>query len=130
MENQTQETANAAQDMNSRFDELIAQMEELGASNHGYSKDSTITIPGTLFSTFLNVVSHIKQTLDGLDKTLEINENVLAQARHAIGVLHNNTATMTLELMQQHVENIKAGSTTSQEVLDVEDAEQKIQEVK
>lgn len=123
------EATNVAQDMNSRFDELIAQMEELGASNHGYSKDSMITIPGSLYVTFLNMVSHIKATLDGLDKTLGINEDVLAQARQAIAVLNNNAATMTIQLMEQHVTNIKAGSTISQELLDAEDAVEKIQEI-
>jgi len=108
---------------NNRFDELMKEMEELGATDHGYSKDSVITIPGTLYSTFLNLISHVKQSLNTMDTSLEM-------ALRASSQMQNNAAKMTLSLMEQHVSNIKAGATINQAQLDVEDAEQKIQEVK
>lgn len=96
-----------------RFEELQQKLQDLGP--HGYSKDSIVNIPGTLYADFINTVGHVKGTLE--------------QMENVIGFLMDYTARMTVNLMEQHVVHIESNQATPHTELDKEDAEQRIQEV-
>lgn len=109
--------------VNKVFDELLVKLSEEGYSNRGYSSESSITMKGELFATFLNTLTYTKNTLENIDKTLE------ATIRSS-ELLQNNFAKMTIQLMEQHIKNIEDGNTSTMDELDVQDSEKKIKEVK
>jgi hypothetical protein len=105
-----------------QFVELMKKLEQPEYANRGYSKDSTVTIPGSLFADFVNTVSFVKQTLQSIEKSAEAT---LSVASH----LNEQTAKLTVRLMEAHVANIENGSTISNEELDKEDAVADIQPI-
>jgi hypothetical protein len=109
--------------VNKVFDELLVKLSEEGYSNRGYSSESSITMKGELFATFLNTLTYTKNTLENIDKTLE------ATIRSS-ELLQNNFAKMTIQLMEQHIKNIEDGNTSTMDELDAQDSEKKIKEVK
>lgn len=123
MEKSQKEVSDEAQTTDVKFDNLIKEMEEIKANEQGYSKTSQILIPGTLFTNFTNVVGQSKASLDAMKKSFIFGIQVIER-------LEDNLSLLTIDLMEQHVANIKAGSTINQAALDKEDAEVKIQEVK
>ena len=44
--------------VNKVFDELLVKLSEEGYSNRGYSSESSITMKGELFATFLNTLTY------------------------------------------------------------------------
>ena len=105
-----------------QFVELMSKLEQAEYANRGYSKDSTVTIPGSLFSDFVNTVSFIKNTLQTIEKSTEATLRV---ASH----LNEQTSKLTIRVMEAHVNNIDAGNTISSLELDKEDAEADIQPI-
>jgi len=105
-----------------QFVELMKKLEQAEYANRGYSKDSTVTISGSLFADFVNTVSFIKQTLQSIEKSTEATLRI---ANH----LNEQTAKLTIRVMEAHVNNIDAGNTISNLELDKEDAEADIQPI-
>lgn len=105
-----------------QFVELMKKLEQPEYSNRGYAKDSTVTIPGSLFADFVNTVSFIKQTLQNIEKSAEATLRV---ASH----LNEQTSKLTIRVMEAHVNNIDAGNTVSNKELDKQDAEEEIQPI-
>lgn len=105
-----------------QFVELMSKLEQAEYANRGYSKDSTVTIPGSLFADFVNTVSFIKNTLQTIEKSTEATLRV---ASH----LNEQTSKLTIRVMEAHVNNIDAGNTISSLELDKEDAEADIQPI-
>lgn len=123
MEKSNVNVSEEAQTTDVKFDNLMKEMEEMKANEQGYSKNSQVLIPGTLFTDFTNIVGQSKASLEAIKKSLIFGVQVIER-------MEDNLSLLTIQLMEQHVTNIKAGSTTSQELLDEEDAVEKIQEVK
>ena len=86
-------------------------------------KTSNVTIPGTLFAEFLNTVTQVKSVLENVSKAAEV-------ISRSSDVLQNETAKMTIRLMQAHVNNIDSGWSSTNAQLDAEDAEELIVETK
>lgn len=105
-----------------QFVELMKKLDQPEYTNRGYSKDSTVTIPGSLFADFVNTVSFVKQTLQSIEKSTEATLRV---ASH----LNEQTAKLTIRVMEAHINNIEAGNTISNTELDKEDAEADIQPI-
>lgn len=110
------------EEMNARFDALMQKMEEGNYGNQGYSRESEITMPGALFADFLNITSQVKGVLESMDKGLE-------QMIRTSELTQNNMAKLTIRLMEQHIQNVEDGNTSSQEALDQEDSEKKIKPI-
>lgn len=122
MEKSNVNVSEEAQTTDVKFDNLMKEMEEMKANEQGYSKNSQVLIPGTLFTDFTNIVGQSKASLEAIKKSLIFGVQVIER-------MEDNLSLLTIQLMEQHVTNIKAGSTISQELLDAEDAVEKIQEI-
>jgi rubrerythrin len=108
---------------NDQFDALMSKLNEETYKGRGYSKTSNVTIPGTLFAEFLNTVTQVKSVLENVSKAAEV-------ISRSSDVLQNETAKMTIRLMQAHVNNIDSGWSSTNAQLDAEDAEELIVETK
>lgn len=111
------------QEVGDRLDALWAKMSEGNYMNQGYAADSKVEISGELFQSFINHVASSKKVVDSIKQafdliTKSIDATILDQSK------------MTVHLMEQHIVNVDAGNTVSNEVLDKADAKVKIQEVK
>jgi len=111
-----------SEEKNDQFVELIKKLDKPEYTNRGYSKDSTVTIPGSLFADFVNTVSFVKQTLQSIEKSAQAT---LSVANH----LNEQTAKLTVRVMEAHIANIESGATISNEELDKEDAVADIQPI-
>lgn len=111
------------EEINKRFDVLMEKMEEEGYNKQGYGTEDEVNMPGVLFADFLNIISQTKRVMELTDKSLE---QIIRQSE----MTQNNIAELTLDLMEQHVQNVEDGNTSSMEELDKADAEKKIKPVK
>jgi hypothetical protein len=108
---------------NEQFDTLLEKLSSDKYKDQGYSKTSTVTIPGPLFADFLNFVSSTKQILENIDKVVAIIDKNTS-------FVTEEGAKMTLRLMEAHANNVDHNWTTSNEELDKEDAVENVQEIK
>jgi len=108
------------------YDVLLKEMEKVGAGEQSYSKDSTIEIPGPLFSSFVNFVSHNKRALSEINNSLTMFIN---QINSAIELSLTDNDALTVAILEQHIEQVKKGATVSNKVIEQENAEVKIGEI-
>ena len=105
-----------------KYDDLFEQLDKGGYFKQTYAPDSTVIIPGPLFSSFVNFVNAEMQTLYSLQSTLQILMNTG-------DAMINNVSAMTIKLMEQHKANVDTGVTISTEEMDKLDAKEKVKEV-
>ena len=105
-----------------KYDELFKKLEEGNYFKQTYAKDSTVVIPGQLFSSFVNFVNSQMQTMYTMQSTMQI----LLNTGDAI---ITNLSKMTISLMEAHMANVDSGSTISGEEMDKLDAKQNIKEI-
>jgi len=105
-----------------RYDKLLAELEEAKGNTQSYAKDSVIEIPGPLFSSFINFVNHNKSILEDIETSIN---SFTKNMSNVIDVALTDNAELTIELIAQHLEQVKAGKTVDNKVVDRE----KIKEV-
>jgi len=104
------------------YDELFEELEKGGYFNQTYSKDSQITIPGSLFNSFI-YFCHVQA------KHLNSVQSVMTMVQQTVTGLGNNVSDMTMRLMEQHKINVDNGFTITMEEMDEEDAKENIKEI-
>lgn len=110
------------QEMEKKYDELFEELDKGGYFKQTYSKDSQVTIPGSLFNSFI-YFCHVQ------GKNLHQIQSVLTMIQQTVTGLGTNVSDMTVRLMEQHKENVDAGYTVSSEEMDEEDAKENIKEI-
>jgi hypothetical protein len=110
------------EELDKEFKELLATLEEKGYDKMSYSKEGDVTIPGRLFSKFINQVNYSKKVVESFEKSFGIMLKLADEFFLTNGEL-------TLELLKQHIANCDQGKCITSEELDAEDAEDKIKEV-
>jgi hypothetical protein len=108
--------------LGAKYDELFEQLDKGNYFKQTYAPDSSVIIPGPLFSSFVNFVNSEMQTMYSVQSTLKILMNTG-------DAIINNISSMTIRLMEQHKSNVDTGVTISMEELDKIDAKEKVQEV-
>lgn len=122
-QNQLQEAMEKERvEMDRKYDELFDELEKGGYFKQTYSKDSKVTIPGSLFNSFI-YFCHLQA------KHLHSVQSVMNVIQQTVTGLGNNVSDMTIRLMEQHKENVDMGYTISAEQMDEQDAEELIQEI-
>lgn len=109
------------------YDVLLDELTEIKGMNQSYAKDSTIEIPGPLFASFINYVSYSKQTLEQINNSMTMFMN---QMHNVVDVSLTDNVALTLEIIKEHIKQVKAGKTVDNSVIEKEDAEAKIKEIK
>ena len=104
------------------YDKLFEELEEGGYFNMTYGKDSEVTIPGSLFNSFIFYIH-------SQSKNIASTRNVISVLDQTLKGLQVNTADMTVRLMKQHKTNVDNGWAISQEEMDKEDAQEEIKEL-
>jgi hypothetical protein len=130
MENQEQMSQEQLQEamlqeraeMDQKYDELFDQLEKGGYFKQTYGKDSRVTIPGSIFNSFI-YFCHLQA------KHLHSVQSVLNVIQQTVTGLGNNVSDMTIRLMEQHKENVDAGYTITMDQMDEEDAQENIKEI-
>lgn len=110
------------EELDKEFKLLLAELEEHGYDKMSYSKEGEVTIPGRLFSKFINQVNYSKKVVESFEKSFNIMLGLTEEYFLTNGEL-------TLELLKQHIINCKEGKCITSEELDAEDAVEKIKEV-
>jgi hypothetical protein len=113
---------NERAEMDKKYDELFDQLEKGGYFKQTYGKDSKVTIPGSLFNSFI-YFCHLQA------KHLHSVQSVLSVIQQTVTGLGNNVSDMTIRLMEQHKENADAGYTVTMDQMDEEDAQENIKEI-
>jgi len=106
------------EELNNLFDEL----EKGGYYKRTYGKGSRVEMDGTLFGSLINFINDHKRSLYTIQQML----NLLATTSDA---MLTDNASVTIELMKVHKENVDAGNSISMEDMDKEDAKEKIKVV-
>lgn len=114
---------NEAKKMEEMYDNLFEEMEKGGYFDQTYSKDSKVEIPGSLFNSFIWFVNDKSKHINSMRNVIKVIDDTLAG-------LSNNINHMTMNLMEQHKNNVDAGATISVKDQKVEDAKEEIVEVK
>lgn len=109
------------------YDVLLDELTEIKGMNQSYSRDSTIEIPGSLFASFINYVSYSKQTLEQINNSMTMFMN---QIHNVVDVSLTDNVALTLEIIKEHIKQVKAGKTVDNSVIEKEDSEAKIREIK
>jgi hypothetical protein len=109
-------------EMDRKYDELFDQLEQGGYFKQTYAKDSKVTIPGSLFNSFI-YFAHLQA------KHLHSIQSVMNVIQQTVTGLGNGVSEMTIRLMEQHKENVDLGYTISAEQMDEEDAKELINEI-
>jgi Cu/Ag efflux protein CusF len=115
------------EELQKEYEELLEEMNEVGAESQSYSKDSVIEIPGPLFSSFINYVSNSKQTLEHLNNTITMFAN---QVNNAIEISLTDNDAFTVAILREHLKQVKAGKTVSNSTIEKENSEENVKEVK
>jgi len=109
-------------EIGARYDDLFEQLDKGDYFKQVYAPDSTVVIPGKLFSSFVNFVNAEMQTMYSLQSTLKILMNTG-------DAMINNISSMTINLMEQHKANVDLGVTISAEEMDKLDAKELVKDV-
>ena len=110
------------EELDKEFQELLATLEEKGYDKMSYSKEGNVTIPGRLFSRFINQVNYSKKVVESFEESFKIMLNLVDE-------FFATNSELTLDLIRQHIKNCDEGNCITSEELDAEDAEDKIKEV-
>ena len=112
--------------LDKEYTELMKELETLGGNTQSYAKDSIIEIPGPLFSKFTNFLSNNNRVLDSISQSVGMfMTNVDMIIQHSI----NSNDEVTIDLVKEHIKQVKLGKTVSNSVIEEEDAEVKINEI-
>lgn len=122
LEAQMEKAKQEAQKLDVAFDEVQKEMDEKGYGSMSYKEGDIITIPGTLFASFVNYSAEVKQVLTSLEKSFDMYKKT-------IEFMFNDNMQLTLRLMKQHVINCDNGNASTSEEIDAEDAKDKIKPV-
>lgn len=122
LEAQAEKARQEAQKLDEAFDQVQKEMEEKGFGNMSYKEGDMVTIPGVLFSSFVNYAADVNKVLSSLEKSFEMY-------KQTIEFMFNDNTQLTLRLMQQHIVNCESGNASTPEELDAEDAKEKIKPV-
>ena len=113
--------------LDKEFGTLLEELKALGGGTQTYAADSVIEIPGTLFSTVVNFISHNAKTLENLNNAIT---TIVKQTQFSVDVALTNNAAMSVEVIKEHINQVKVGKTVSNETIDKENAEVKVKEIK
>lgn len=104
------------------LNELFDELEKGGYYKRTYGEGSKVEMDGTLFASLINFINDHKRSLYTIQQML----NLLATTSEA---MLTDNASVTIEFMKVHKENVDAGNSISMEDMDKADAKEKIKVV-
>lgn len=107
------------EELQKKYDEVLEEMNEKGYGTMSYTKEDTVTIPGTLFGNFVNYVADQRKFNEQVQNSLGILIN-------SMELRLNDTDEFALMLMKQHIANCEAGNASTKEEVDKEGSKEKI----
>ena len=122
LEAQAEKARQEAQRLDEAFDQVQKEMDEKGYGNMSYKEGDMITIPGTLFASFVNYAADVSKVWSSLQESFKMYQQT-------IEFMFNDNTQLTLRLMKQHIVNCDSGNASTPEELDAEDAKEKIKPV-
>lgn len=130
MEEQKQEAAQTAKekldDFTSKYDSLMKELEELGATGNTYDPEVDLPLKGKDLIKMINYVKEVDSMLGHLRAMFMNWKNVLTSYEKAVDNMDVFNSAMSLYLIETHINLIKSGMSITSEEMDKIDAKEKI----
>ena len=118
MEKMVRESEIRKVELSKKYGDLLDELESIKGANQSYAEGTAISIPGTTFANFVNLVSYNQKSITEINNSIATFAQQMSQV---VEIALTNNQSMTVAILEEHIKQVKAGATVDDSVIEAEE---------